>query len=320
MTKEVFVIISRKKCRSVIRAVFILFFNSRVRFTTHEIIIVAARAQRKEIAHETVAIQKQGWYLLAGKTQVSIADLQRDAVERSHVVDIGDDAKVLRQPNQSRPDHHGCHIVTTDETTLAAARRLSTQHPTEHIAILNFASAKNPGGGFLNGSLAQEESIALCSSLYACQTHPPVHAAFHQYAAHHASPIYSSRVIFSPAVPVFRDSETNALLEHPYVVSVLSSAAVNAGVARKRGISEAVITAEMSKRIEHILHVAANAGVDHLVLGAYGCGVFENDPDAVAALFNRHVHHFAAAFSSITFAVPARPLSNNAAFRQCFPS
>lgn len=60
-----------------------------------------------------------------------------------------------------------CEYSIQQATTLEAAQYLRLQHPDERIAILNFASANNPGGGFINGAQAQEESIARASSLYA---------------------------------------------------------------------------------------------------------------------------------------------------------
>ncbi|MCP4113573.1 MAG: TIGR02452 family protein [Desulfobacteraceae bacterium] len=49
-------------------------------------------------------------------------------------------------------------IEVTTESTLEAAHRLIKEYNCNHIACLNFASAKNPGGGFSSGSQAQEES------------------------------------------------------------------------------------------------------------------------------------------------------------------
>lgn len=54
------------------------------------------------------------------------------------------------------------------ESFMAAVRRLIKASDKE-VLCLNFASGKNAGGGFLNGSLAQEESIALTTGLYPCQ-------------------------------------------------------------------------------------------------------------------------------------------------------
>src|SRR5688572_22378946 len=54
-------------------------------------------------------------------------------------------------------------VTVTNESTLDAARRLGGD-----VAALNFASARSPGGGFLNGAQAQEESLARASALYPC--------------------------------------------------------------------------------------------------------------------------------------------------------
>ena len=178
--------------------------------------------------------------------------------------------------------------------------------------MLNFASAKHPGGGFLNGSLAQEESLALCSGLYACQTARHVHGPFYGHHAALKTPIYSHRVIFSPNVPVIRDDASLQLIA-PYHVAVLTCAAVNAGVCAARGIADAVVSEMMSARIRYVLAVAASRQQRHLVLGAFGCGVFRNDPHDVARIFAAALRHdFPGSFQSVTFAVPAGP--NHAAF------
>ena len=186
---------------------------------------------------------------------------------------------------------------------------------------LVFASAKNPGGGFLNGSIAQEESIALCSALYACQTRPDVHAGFYQYHASHYTPVYTDRIIFSPAVPVFRDDASLELLEQPFNVDLLTCAAVNAGVAKEKGLSSAAIDAALERRVECVLAVAAHVGVTHLVLGAFGCGVFRNDARKVAAAFSRALGsaRYMHAFASVVFAVPESHDRNSSAFKDVFP-
>ena len=89
-------------------------------------------------------------------------------------------------------------ITVENESVLSVGRRMSATGP---VAALNFASATAPGGGFLTGARAQEESIARSSGLFHCLD------GRQMYARHRAvlDAMYSDYVIYSPAVPVFRD-------------------------------------------------------------------------------------------------------------------
>ncbi|KAK1177691.1 TIGR02452 family protein [Streptomyces sp. NBS 14/10] len=206
----------------------------------------------------------------------------------------------------------------TGESSLEAARRLvaGVDGP---VAVLNFASARNPGGGYLNGAQAQEEALCRASALYACLRTAPDF-----YAAHRAdpSPFYSDRVIHSPGVPVFRD-DRGALLDAWYEVGFLTSAAPNAGVIAQRGMDTSRLPEALASRAERVLEVAAAHGYRHLVLGAWGCGVFRNDPAAVAEAFRAHLvapGRFAGRFERVVFAVLDRRTDSptRAAFAAAF--
>ncbi len=190
-----------------------------------------------------------------------------------------------------------------DATTFAAARHLVEHEKCGDVLCLNFASAKNPGGGFLNGSQAQEESLARASGLYACIS--PMRTMYDTNARYRSS-LYTDHLIHSPRVPVFRDDE-DRLLETPWLVSLLTAPAVNAGAVRQNEPENIPrIQETMLRRMEKLLSVAVVCGHTTLVLGAWGCGVFQNDPADVAGWFRYHFvenETFRDAFDRVVFAV-----------------
>jgi uncharacterized protein (TIGR02452 family) len=152
-------------------------------------------------------------------------------------------------------------------------------HRDERVVILNFASPIRPGGGFLNGRLAQEESIARSSALY-----PTIarHEEFYQVGqARH--PLGTDYIIYSPDVPFFRD-DNYALLDEPLLVSVITCAAVEANRCEGRPDLEGKVRETMKNRMRKIISCAIHYGHRILVLGAFGCGVFGNDPTSVAQI------------------------------------
>jgi uncharacterized protein (TIGR02452 family) len=170
------------------------------------------------------------------------------------------------------------------------------------VAALNFASAKNPGGGFLNGSQAQEESLARSSALYSSLLR-----AREFYERHRASTslLYSDAMIWSPDCPIFRDDE-GTLLDEPQLASFITSPAPNVGATAENRPEELPQIPEVfRRRSEYVLALAAFKGCRRLVLGAWGCGVFRNDPAVVAAAFVGHLREgaWSSRFERVVFSV-----------------
>jgi uncharacterized protein (TIGR02452 family) len=166
-------------------------------------------------------------------------------------------------------------------TTLEAAGQLAGQY--QRVAVLNFASARNPGGGFLGGSQAQEESLARSSGLYTCLTQFKEMYSFN--ARPESTGLYSDHLIYSPAVPVLR-ADNGQWLPQPQLLDIITAPAVNAGaLARNSPELLPQLVPTMRQRLRLVLAVAARHGVEALVLGAWGCGVFGNEPGQVAELF-----------------------------------
>jgi uncharacterized protein (TIGR02452 family) len=130
--------------------------------------------------------------------------------------------------------------------------------------------------------MAKEESIARSSALYNCLCAAPDYYAFHR-EQHDLR--YSDRIIYSPAVPVFRDDKGD-LLDRPYQTTFVTAAAPNLGaIVRNQPEDAADVPAVLRHRARRVLQVAAAHGHRTLVLGAWGCGVFRNDPPTVADAF-----------------------------------
>jgi uncharacterized protein (TIGR02452 family) len=243
-----------------------------------------------------------------GREAVRIIEAGRYQTESGKVVEIGEQLRRAVEGTCSYPPHQ--HLPTNrigdretrieveNATTLAAARRLVAAE--ERPMALNFASAKHPGGGFLSGALAQEESLARSSGLVACLAGNAMYD-FHRAAA---DPMYTNYVLYSPDVPVFRDDD-GTLLEEPYLCSFITAPAVNAKVVLARGSSRRQeIRDAMWERVLKVLAVAAAHGHEALVLGAWGCGVFGNDSGEIAELF-RHAlaERFRGMFGRVVFVV-----------------
>lgn len=260
------------------------------------------RQTRTRLAEQTLQILQSGGYQDSSGKHVTIADSLRASVEGTRLIRPSDWQSIVQQACEAPTTASNASIEITSESTLAALQRLAVEEGCEQVVALNFASAKNPGGGFLSGSQAQEESIARSSGLFAT-----LRAADDYYQANRKcdSKLYTDHAIFSPRVPVFRHGD-GELLERPYMASFITMPAVNAGAIERGSPDMARVAAVMEHRINCVLALAAAMEQRALVLGAWGCGVFQNDPDVIASLFARALSEpssWRAGFSRIVFAV-----------------
>lgn len=267
---------------------------------------MSRRSARAHIARETMRILDRGCYESPTGQVVHIKSALEAAISGSihyRPADF-DEAFALRDRILAeRGIQPPIEFEVVNETTLSAARRLAEVDDNANVLALNFASSKNPGGGFLKGSQAQEESLARASGLYPCIAQMQ---AMYETNRRLRSCLYTDNMIYSPKVPVFRD-DWNQLLEAPYLVSFVTAPAVNAGVVRRRGTENvARIEDVMRGRMEKVLSLAVVHHHETLVLGAWGCGVFQNKPRDVAQWFGDHLTGkdlFSSAFRKVVFAI-----------------
>jgi uncharacterized protein (TIGR02452 family) len=250
------------------------------------------------VAEETLAIVREGRYR-SEEGDVILREAFAFAREGTRLYRPQDFAR-LERPNAGGARRPAFEVVGL--STAAAARRLCEEGL--DVAALSFASATRPGGGFLGGAQAQEEDLARGSSLYDCLTACPAY-----YEANRAcgSALYTDHLVYAPRVPFFRDEHLQ-LVTKPFFVSILSSPAPDAGQVRaSEPLAVSRIEDVLYERGRHVLLVAREHGHRALVLGAWGSGVFRNDPGVVAAMWRYHLSKpdFAGVFDRVVFAIRA---------------
>ena len=264
------------------------------------------RTKRAQVARQTLEILDRGCYESPTGQVVHIQGALVAAMSGSvhyRPTDFDEVFALRDRVIAERGVQPPIEFEVVNETTLSAAGRLAKADGNASVLALNFASAKNPGGGFLKGSQAQEESLARASGLYPCIVQMQ---AMYDTNRRLLSCLYTDHMIYSPGVPVFRD-DRDQLLEAPYLVSFVTAPAVNVGVVRRRGTENvARIEGVMRGRIEKVLSLGVIHHHQTLVLGAWGCGVFRNDPRDMAQWFGDHLigeGRFSTSFKKVVFAV-----------------
>ena len=262
----------------------------------------------KGVAKQTLAVLEAGVYTAPSGAQRHIAEAQARAVQGTRLYRPEALAALVAQPGpQGAPAPTDFWEVTTQ---VAAQRWVS--EGAERVVLLNFASARNPGGGFLNGAKAQEEDVTRCSGLYPCLLAQPLYYGVNR--SQH-SMLYTDHIIYSPDVPFFR-VRNREFIEEPFVASVITAPAPNAGQHRRKKGGEDEIEVALRRRAAYVLAVCEAEGHRNVLLGAWGCGVFRNDPNLVASAFEDALGgRFAGAFDRVVFAVISREEHVLTAFR-----
>lgn len=174
----------------------------------------------------------------------------------------------------------------------------------KNICLLNFASYKNPGGGFLNGATAQEECLCMESNLYNILIN--FKDFYEPNQKRYNKGLYNSNLIYTPDVLFFKNNRSANS-------DVITCAAPNKKVAtEKYGLSDKVVYKAMEERIDHILYSAYENKIDCLILGAFGCGIFGNNPKDVAEIFKKLLDKkYTGVFIKVVFAIPNNNSKNN---------
>lgn len=256
------------------------------------------------IAKDNDTIISRGGYRAPSGNTVDLADQFATCFDGTKLYPRDELAGLLEGPRTRRAQRWDTSVSVVTSKSGEAGRALAAEVDCQP-AVLNFASAKNPGGGYVRGAKAQEEDLARCSALYYSQLQQ---REYYETNRAEVSLLYTDTMIYSPGVPFFRD-ERNRLLDAPVLLSVITAPAPNAGEALRRDASAGPrIASTLVRRAGMVLALAEAEGHPDVVLGAWGCGVFRNDPRSVAAAFADWLEseRFEGAFRNVVFAVYER--------------
>lgn len=281
----------------------------------------ATQGERQEVFFNTLTIASAGEYVTESGKAVKL-QLNADALKCNVFCE--------RPITLIRPEHrYGNNISVRNMDCLDLAHQLLDEDPSDDVCVLNMASSTTPGGGVIRGAGAQEEYLFRCSDYF---------RFLYQYASnfdcrkygiepnkHHSYPLQGdSAGIFSHGVTIFRSNESKgyALIENPWKVNFVAVAA-NHLRSKTDLIPEHLVSSSL-ERIRTILRIAYNNGQRRLVLGAMGCGAFNNPPAHMARLFKQVLEEseFQGLFRQIVFAVIEDHNSRNInykAFSEIFP-
>ncbi len=215
----------------------------------------------------------------------------------------------------ARKKKQNTEITVTRDKSFQAAMRLHKEKPYTKIAVMNFANAFHPGGGVTSGCTAQEESLCRISTLYPLLARPSLKQSYYKYHNDLNSVKATDALIYTEGVVICKtddDLPVRMPKEDWVTVDVITIAAPdlrkykNPHVPISKGgsyMSKAELFACHVKRAIHMLTCAASKNADVLVLGAFGCGAFENDPQVVARAYKTALEEFPKVFMKVEFAV-----------------
>jgi len=213
-------------------------------------------------------------------------------------------------------------ITVSGDRSYQAAIRLHKENPDAKIAVMNFANAFHAGGGVTKGSGAQEECLCRTSTLYPLLNRRTLRDTFYKHHYKVNTRKATDSLIYTEGVIICKTDEDlpkRMPREDWVTVDVITIAAPNLRV--KSNIYDPLVNsgtdmnnAELFgyhvKRAIHMLTCAAAKDADILVLGAFGCGAFRNDPEIVAKAYKTSLQEFPKVFRQIEFAVYCPPGSS----------
>ena len=262
------------------------------------------REENVDIFQDTLRIFQENECLIKA---TKVAQENQQVIPETEILD---DARTILYDNPAT-------VIVSKKRSFEAASAYKDQK----VCVHNFASASNPGGGVKNGANAQEECLCRCSNLYLCLKMPKLWDDFYLPHRTARNPLHNDDIIYTPGVRIIKsDTATPKLLPKSlwFDVDVITCAAPNLrerpGNSYNTGdgsvpvkITDKELLQLHEKRLRKILDVAYIKGNEIVILGAFGCGAFSNNPYVVATAAKSVIKDYLYKFKIIEFAIYCNP-------------
>jgi uncharacterized protein (TIGR02452 family) len=247
------------------------------------------------------------------KTEHALIEAVKQSRSAQQFISAGDSVDV---PESGRTEN--ARVTVSGKRSLEAAESYAKQD--KRVCVHNFASATNPGGGVVHGSSAQEEAICRCSTLYPVLNTKENWSRFYKFHRDRHDAKYTDTCIYTHDILIIK-SDTDVprrLSEDKWCkVDVITCAApnlrerpgnaMNPSPGNQVHLSDKELMALHEKRGRHLLAAAAEQKAEIMILGAFGCGAFQNDPKVVAEAYKKILAEFDGVFREVHFAVFCSP-------------
>ncbi len=264
------------------------------------------RRHLADVFQQTIDIVQEGHYTSENGEEVELLDNTR-MLEGSKFYTRPLDANKVPTISQDTNGNGMTKVIVRNDDSIHCGHQL--QQEGYNPVILNLASRRNPGGGVMNGSRAQEESLFRSTNLFLSMYRYAAYAE--DYGLEKSKYQYPMPMrfggIYVPDATVFRAGAKNdfALLDEPYYMSFVAVAAINHPELDADGNICEEDAALTKNKMRTMLRIGLLNGHDCIVLGAFGCGAFHNPPKHIARLFHEVIdeQEFKNKYKLIAFAI-----------------
>lgn len=256
------------------------------------------REDRILVARETIEISQSGVYFLNGEPIKISTNRDTKYYSSEYLKNMQSIfADVFRNIKNDKVGS----VSVKNESTVKTIFDIGDND--KKIGVLNFASAYNIGGGFESGAMAQEEALAYCSNLAYIQSEEKEGLQYYKENKKLNYPIYTDGIL-TGTVTFFRDENFN-FVKRPIKSLVITAPAVNVSALRNKGDLNVSVLDIMYNRMKYILELFVLNKCTDIILGAFGCGVFGNNPYDIAEIWKKLLYRygFIKCFNSVIFSV-----------------